>query len=116
MLKIVLNAFPRGETHGKVNEIVSDEVRHQLRRIRIERYAQNLQSLRSEIILNAAQNLSGMLAMRSSSKHERQQHHFARILAEQKLAAVIHADRKLTRGTRHFLSERSSPGQCQQCD
>ena len=61
--------------------------------------------MRPEIFLNAAQNLSGVLAVRSSGEHERQQHHLTRIVAEQDLAAVVHADDELARGARHLLSK-----------
>src|SRR5207248_6331120 len=52
----------------------------------------------------SAQNLSGVLAVRSSGVEERQQEDLSGVLAEQQLAAAIHADGELARGTRHLLT------------
>jgi len=45
-----------------------DESRHELRRAIVKGDSYNLQAARSKIPLNAAQNLSGSLAMRSSGE------------------------------------------------
>ena len=110
VLDVLLHLFALGETDGKVYAVCADEVRHQLRRVGIERRSQNLQTLRAEIFLDAAQNLSGVLTVRSSGIQERQQDHLPGILAQEHLAAAIHANCELTCGTRHLLGV-SQPGQ-----
>jgi folylpolyglutamate synthase/dihydropteroate synthase len=105
MLDVLLHLFALGKPHGKIHAVRADKVRHQLRRVGIERRSENLQTLWPKIFLDAAQNLSGMLAVRSSGVQERQHDHFPGILAKQHLAAAIHADGELTCRTRHLLGE-----------
>ena len=83
MRHIILRGFSRRPAHGKSDSKLRDEARHQLVRIRVECHAQNLQTARTVFLLNAAQNLSGVLAVRSSGEQERQQNHLARVLAQQ---------------------------------
>ena len=105
MLQVILHGFSRGKSHGKIYAVIFYEIRHQLLSVGIECDAENLEALWAIIFLNAAQNLSGVLAVWSSGEHEREQHYFAGILTEQHLAAAVHADGKLGGGPRHLLSE-----------
>jgi hypothetical protein len=106
VLEIITHLLARGKADGKGGLKLRDESRHELLRAIVKRDSDNLQPARSKILLNAAQNLSGSLAMRSSSEHEREQHHFSGVLAQQNLAAAVHANGKLVRGTWNLLGER----------
>ena len=106
MLQIFLDGFTRRETHGEVYAVVPDELRDQLLRVGIKGYTKYLETLSAVIFLDAAQNLSGVLAVWSSGVHECEQHYFSGVLAQQNLLAIVHTDDKLARGPRHFLGER----------
>ena len=82
VLEIITHLLARGKTDGKRRLKLRDEGRHQLLCSIVKRDSDNLQPARSKILLNAAQNLSGGLAMRSSGEHECEQHHFSRVLAQ----------------------------------
>jgi hypothetical protein len=102
-LRIFLNFLARREPHWKIHTVISNEVRNQGCRVGIVCRGENLQALRSVFLLNAAQNLSGVLAVRSSSVHEGKHHYLPRVLAQQHLAAIDHADRELAGGAWNLL-------------
>jgi hypothetical protein len=71
----------------------------------IERPLQNIEAFWPEFLLNATQNLSGFLAVRSSGEDERQAQDFAAVARDQRLFAIRELHGKLGCFSRKFGGE-----------
>ena len=93
-LQIVEHGVTRRIAHGEGRAKLLDERTDQTDSALIKCNTQDLNTARPVFVLNSTQNLSSVLAMRSSGVEEFEEHNFTCILAEKKLAAVRHGDSK----------------------
>jgi hypothetical protein len=78
--------------------------------VRIKRSFQDFKPFWPELLLNATQNLSGFLAVRSSGEDEREAQNLAAVAADLRLCAVRELDGEFRRFTWNVRGE-SEPGQ-----
>jgi hypothetical protein len=81
--------------------------------VRIERAFQDFKPFWPELLLNATQNLSGFLAVRSSGEDERQAQDFAPVAAHLRLFAIRELDGEFRRFAWNIGGEGMSGHECQ---
>ena len=80
----------------------------------IERAGHDGKSLGTQFLLNATQDLSGFLAVRSSGENEQEAHYFAAVAAEEHLFSVGRLDGEFRRFARNLRGEGAGRQQCKQ--
>jgi hypothetical protein len=111
-LQVVKRGESAGPAHRKRRVELFDERRNV--GILINRCFQDLKAFWAEFLLNATQDLSGFLAVRSSGENEYEAQYLASVLTHQRLRSVRQLHDELRRFARNLRRYSTSQGRCQQ--
>src|SRR5579883_1964302 len=110
-LEIFQRSFPARGAYGERRLEALDEPRQV--RVLVHRCLYYRKAFRTEVLLNATQDLSGFLAVRSGGQNEDQAQYLAPVLAHQQLLVLAYIDDELGRFARNLDCEQGCRYQCQ---